>query len=725
LNLLIGLSALPLAAVFVGLIWSGLVGESDRRQILAARLASDLAQQLEQSVQAATEIADLASTAFGLESSARAACALVERSMQQRLPVGSAFAAIDRRGVNECESSVDGGDWLGRWSIIDPSIWVASKHDVTTEGLPSVATSPSLVLTHPLPSGSGILERLIGVRVPLDRSIHEFRRTHSAEVAAAALIDAHGRLLALSAGPDDRVEPSALQRLTPNADRASSVSIAWWTGTDRIVARHSLSADERLQVLVGVHAASPREILAAAFPPALWMAGVASFLAAWAIQSIVRRKILASTDELAEAVSRLQLGYADGYGSEAGKSGEFVRIARAMSTLSDRLRRTDEDLRDSESRFQFMAEHANDLVLSLGLDGTVRQATPACRRLIGYGVDDLIGRSIYDFVYRDDLKPARQLHEDALSAGESSATFRMRRREGGSRTLEATAKALRPADGRPAEEIILVARDVSDRAEHQRELDEAMQAASKANTAQSAFLSHVSHELRTPLNAIIGLSQIIRDQMFGPVGAPRYVEYARDIEISGQNLLDLINDLLDLSKLEAGRWDLDERVVSLDRSIDAVATMMTERARAAQTRLDVELADGLPLLRGDERAIRQVLSNLVSTLIRAGGAGGRVLISASVEAGAPTIVVSAILAASARPKSGQAAQISRLGSGPLSPRNPVTALSRALVAGLMELHGGHLHVSEPEGTKVAITLTFPASRSLGTTGGVAARAAAG
>lgn len=154
--------------------------------------------------------------------------------------------------------------------------------------------------------------------------------------------------------------------------------------------------------------------------------------------------------------------------------------------------------------------------------------------------------------------------------------------------------------------------------------DEARRHAEQANIAKSQFLATMSHELRTPLNAIIGFSEVLQSELLGPHQVPQYKEYAGDIHRSGQHLLNLINELLDLSRIEAGKYELNEEAVSLIDIAEDCRRMMEIRAKAKGIELAVSYGSNLPKLWGDERAVRQVVLNLLSNAIKFTPQSGKV-----------------------------------------------------------------------------------------------------
>jgi PAS domain S-box-containing protein len=172
--------------------------------------------------------------------------------------------------------------------------------------------------------------------------------------------------------------------------------------------------------------------------------------------------------------------------------------------------------------------------------------------------------------------------------------------------------------------IVGVWTDISESKRRERAVLEAKETAELASRAKSTFLANMSHELRTPLNAVIGFAELIGIQVNGPVGHHRYLEYARDIRVSGEHLLTLINDILDLSRIEAGAVELNEDDVAPAELIDSCARLIAGQAAHAGLALEVTPANGLPQIRGDRRRLRQVLINLLSNAVKFTPKGGRV-----------------------------------------------------------------------------------------------------
>ena len=187
---------------------------------------------------------------------------------------------------------------------------------------------------------------------------------------------------------------------------------------------------------------------------------------------------------------------------------------------------------------------------------------------------------------------------------------------------------------------VIIASDITLLKERETVLREAMEQAESASRSKSEFLANMSHELRTPLNAVLGFSEIIRDAIMGPVDA-RYQEYANDIYTAGRHLLSLINDVLDLSKIEVGRLELHEGDVDIADVLATSTRIVSGRAKEAGLDLAINVSPDLPPIRGDERRLKQIVLNLLSNAVKFTPAGGRIIVSASMlHNGEPIISVS-------------------------------------------------------------------------------------
>ncbi len=247
-------------------------------------------------------------------------------------------------------------------------------------------------------------------------------------------------------------------------------------------------------------------------------------------------------------------------------------------------------------------------------------------------------------------------------------------------------------------------------AERNHELWRAKAESEAANRAKSEFLANMSHELRTPLNAILGFSEIIKDQLLGPAGQPKYVEYANDIHSSGRHLLEVISDILDLSKVEAGQVQLHEEPVALEPVITDCIRLIGARTR--DTNIVTELAPDLPLLRADMTKLKQVLLNLLSNAVKFTLPGGRIVVRARRNDRGGIVIVVADTGIGMRPEDiPKALEPFSQVDGSIDRRHQGTGLGLPLAKSLCELHGGSLEIESEVGEGTMVIVTFPAERS--------------
>jgi signal transduction histidine kinase len=245
-------------------------------------------------------------------------------------------------------------------------------------------------------------------------------------------------------------------------------------------------------------------------------------------------------------------------------------------------------------------------------------------------------------------------------------------------------------------------RDVAARIEVEARLEE-------ASRAKSEFLAQMSHELRTPLNAIIGFSEMIRDAAIGPVDA-RYREYGSDINSAGRHLQNIINDILDISKLEDGRLELRDEIVSIADTVEACRRIVAAMAEVAGVTLRVALPGALPLIRSDQLRFRQILLNLMSNGVKFTPAGGRVAVWAAVEDDGVVIAVEDTGIGMKPEDIPIALEPFRQIDGVLSRRFDGTGLGLPLANALVELHGGRLAVESAPGKGTVVRVLLPLER---------------
>jgi two-component system, cell cycle sensor histidine kinase PleC len=230
--------------------------------------------------------------------------------------------------------------------------------------------------------------------------------------------------------------------------------------------------------------------------------------------------------------------------------------------------------------------------------------------------------------------------------------------------------------------------------------------AEDANQAKSKFLANMSHELRTPLNAIIGFSEIMESGMFGALGADKYHEYCRDIRHSGQFLLEVINDILDMSKIEAGRMKLDLEDIELDRILTEAMRVVSSRAEDKRVELSAEIAPAL-FFKADRRALKQIALNLLSNAVKFTPEGGRVTVGGRLSGGAITVAIQdtgigiekEALKKLGRPFEQVESQLTKSHQG--------SGLGLAIAKSLVELHGGAMRIRSAPGKGTLVVVRLP------------------
>lgn len=241
------------------------------------------------------------------------------------------------------------------------------------------------------------------------------------------------------------------------------------------------------------------------------------------------------------------------------------------------------------------------------------------------------------------------------------------------------------------------------------ELRKARLEAIHASESKTRYLANASHELRTPLNAIIGFSQVIEKELFGPIGEPRYVDYAADIQSSGRYLLDMINDILDLSRLEAGRFELTFETIDPNEHFGWTARLLVGEARKHGHTLDVSVAGPLPALRADVRAFRSILVNLVSNAIKYTSEGGHIVLSGrSTDTGDVAITIIDNGVGVAPEDVERVFEPYGRGGDTLTAKREGTGLGLPLVSHLVKLHGGQIEFDSVVGRGTTVTVILPA-----------------
>jgi cell cycle sensor histidine kinase DivJ len=384
--------------------------------------------------------------------------------------------------------------------------------------------------------------------------------------------------------------------------------------------------------------------------------------------------------------------------------------------------RSEDAVRIGEERYRLLANNTTDLITRHDDRGSVLFASLAAQHLLGVPAAKLHGDGLFERVHVADRPTYLTALSRCYANNEPIAVeFRVRRggHPGHERYIWAEMRC-RPlhaemsAGGVPFPSGILAGtRDISERKAQEAELLRTRDEAEGASRAKTQFLANMSHELRTPLNAVIGFSEILKRELFGALGEQRYRDYARLIHESGEHLLNVLNDILDMSKIEAGKFKIVKEPFDVASLINSCGEVMRHAAEKKQIALSTEVSPSLPELLADKRACKQMLLNVISNAIKFTDPGGWVRISARVEKDTVELVVvdnGIGIAEHDLPKlgkpfvqAGNSYDRSYDGAG----------LGLSVVKGLARLHGGRLEIASrlSHGTTATIALPLESPQS--------------
>jgi signal transduction histidine kinase len=261
------------------------------------------------------------------------------------------------------------------------------------------------------------------------------------------------------------------------------------------------------------------------------------------------------------------------------------------------------------------------------------------------------------------------------------------------------------------EGYMAICSDLTAQKQHEDELVKAWEQAVIANRSKSEFLANVSHELRTPLNAIIGFSEVVERELFGPLGNERYVSYVRDIRNSGEHLLSLINDILDLSKIEAGRFQLRMEEVDCNEIAHSVARLIRPRTVEHGLTMKIDLPESPVVLNADKRAVKQVLINLLSNAVKFTPENGTVTLSSKPwHDGVEFLVSDTGIGIDQKDMHVALAPFGQIDSQ-FTRKYEGTGLGLPIVKSLVELHGGQFAIESAVGKGTKVTMVLPAQKA--------------
>ena len=394
------------------------------------------------------------------------------------------------------------------------------------------------------------------------------------------------------------------------------------------------------------------------------------------------------------------------------------RNMRVVGTITDveERRRAEKALREAEKKYRTIVENAAGGIYQMTPEGRYISANPAMARILGYDNSGELLREISNAHQQIYAAPDKRLAfiSDIESAERlDSKEFEIVCKDGKRIWVNENARAVKDDEGN----MLYVEgslEDVTSRRKAEEDIRIAMANSEMANRAKTEFLANMSHELRTPLNAIIGFAEIIKDEVFGPLENKQYWEYAKDIHESGRGLLSIINEILDVARIEAGERHLNENVVVLSRlansCVEFVAPKVEEKKLSFKNQMDschIEIM-------AEERAMKQILINLLSNAVKFTPEGGRITMECEAEVDKPVRISITDTGAGMESSDIEKAlspfgQIetahSRSGSG--------AGLGLTLVNALVKLHGGSMEIFSQKGIGTTVTIQLPAKRYIG------------
>lgn len=389
-----------------------------------------------------------------------------------------------------------------------------------------------------------------------------------------------------------------------------------------------------------------------------------------------------------------------------------VRVVGSITDIEERIR-VQEALQETENRYKTMVEKSLGGFYEISTDGRLKNVNPALAAMLKYdSPEDMIEnvRNVFKDLYIDKVARNRILEETNANDGVQDIESLVYRKDGENIWVMETLRPIEE-DGR----IIGYEGTMSDitrRKKMEQDLIEAKRSSDIASQAKSEFLANMSHELRTPLNSIIGFSEILKDEIFGEMGRPEYKEYSQDIHMAGTHLLQVINDILDVSKIEAGKRELNESPVNVAIVVESALKMTRPKAQSSNIVIQNNVDKSLPKIRAEELAIKQILINLLNNAIKFSKDDSTIIISAGVHEKEFIISVSdggigmrpEDIDKALSPFGQLDTSMNREGSG--------TGLGLTLVKQLTELHDGRIVIDSVLGEGTTVRIHLPAERIL-------------
>jgi PAS domain S-box-containing protein len=392
---------------------------------------------------------------------------------------------------------------------------------------------------------------------------------------------------------------------------------------------------------------------------------------------------------------------------EGAETALVLARAGGNAALEAQLRAREAEL----AEYRAMLDTATDGVISLTSDGRMLAANRPVEALFGYDAPELVGERLTK-LFASESQAAVVDYLDGLNANgvqsilaEGRNVFG-RESQGGRIPLFLTIGRVSSSG-----KLCAVLRDMTNWRKAEADLTAARMAADTASQQKSQFLAKISHEIRTPMNSIIGFAEVMMDQRFGAIGNDRYAEYLRDIHRSGQHVVSLVNDLLDLSKVEAGKADLTFASVNLNDIVSSCVSMMEPQALREKVFLRTQLDSGLPMVVADERSIRQIVINLLSNSAKFNNPGGQIIVSTALTPEREAVIRVKDTGIGMTPEELELA-MQPFRQIPATAKSGGTGLGLPLTKALTEANRASLRIVSRRGEGTMAEIVFPTTRVL-------------
>lgn len=365
------------------------------------------------------------------------------------------------------------------------------------------------------------------------------------------------------------------------------------------------------------------------------------------------------------------------------------------------------------SEMETILETATDGVLVLDEHGTILKINGSAEALFSASRGEMIGSPFIEFLAPESHRSAEDYLDGLARNGVASILNDGREvlgkvPTGGLIPLFMTMGRIGDKDDT---KFCVVLRDITQWKTAEEELTQAKRQAENASSQKSDFLAKISHEIRTPLNAIIGFSEVMMEERFGPIGNDRYKDYLKDIRTSGSHIMSLINDLLDLSKIEAGKQDLKFSAVSANDIINECVALMQPQANRERVIIRASLPDAVPNIVADPRSLRQIVLNLLSNGIKYNKSGGQVILSTTLEPNGEVSIRVRDTGSGMNPKQ-LAAALEPFRQVHTARRGGGTGLGLPLTKALAEANRAQFHIDSTPDQGTLVEITFPTERVL-------------